>query len=286
MLDSLTLESPAKINLRLEILRKRADGYHDIQTIFQKISLSDEITLKSTSQKGIKVFVDDPSIPSDSKNLAYKAASLLMQDQNLSFGLSIHIKKKIPAGAGLGGGSSNAATTLQGLNRLLKLNLQNDYLQQISRPLGADVPFFLSGFSTAHATGIGEKLKPLNLLIKPWFIIIFPNFSISTKWAYSAYSKYKLLTKNQKNIKVIKFTGDIENIVTLLLNDFESVVIPRYPEINTIKKNLIKAGAAGSLLSGSGSSVFGVFSTRDESDKALSMIPRQTNHKEFIVHCM
>lgn len=285
-MDSLTLHSPAKINLRLEILHKRNDGYHEIQTIFQKISLYDEITLQVSSYKGINLTIDDPSIPADNNNLAYKAASHLCKDQKLFCGISIHIKKKIPLGAGLGGGSSNAATTLMGLNRLLKLNLTDKYLQQLSRSLGADVPFFLSRYGTANATGIGEKIKPLELHPKLWFLVVFPNFSISTKWAYRMFSKNKLLTKNRKKFIQLRFLKDFDYVMSILLNDFERVVFHAYPEIQRIKKNLIEVGAAGSLLSGSGSSVFGVFSTKKETEKALSMLPDQANHRTFIVHSL
>ena len=285
-MDSLTLQSPAKINLRLEILGKRDDGYHEIRTIFQKISFHDDITLKALPQKGIIVTVDDPAIPSDDKNLAYKAALLLMEDQNISAGVAIHIKKKIPSGAGLGGGSSNAATTLEGLNRLYELKLKDKYLQQLSMTLGADVPFFLSETGTALGTGIGEKLKPLNLQTELWFLLIFPNFSISTSVAYSTYSKYNLLTKRKKNIRLQNSIRTFDSVIPLLLNDFESVVIPLYPEIKTIKDNLITAGAAGSLLSGSGSSVFGVFSNKEDIEKALTMLPCQAGHRAFIAHSL
>jgi len=285
-LNSLTLHSPAKINLRLEILGKRNDGYHEIRTIIQKISFYDDVTLKVSTQKGIKVKVDNPAIPADNKNLAYKAAFLLMEDQKISAGVSIHIKKKIPAGAGLGGGSSNAATTLQGLNRIFKLNLKDKYLQQFSMSLGADVPFFLSGSGTALATGIGEKLKPLKLQKKLWFLLILPDFSISTSWAYNTYSRYNILTKRKKNIKIKNSIRTFDGVVSLLLNDFESIVIPLYPEIKTIKNNLIRAGAAGSLLSGSGSSVFGVFSNKEDTKKALTKLPYQAVHKALIVHSL
>ncbi len=284
--DSLTLYSPAKINIRLEILKKRKDGYHEIRTIFQKISLYDEITLKTTSEKGIRVTVNDPSIPVDYNNLAFKAASFLINDQRLATGLSININKKIPAGAGLGGGSSNAGTTLKGLNTLLNLNLSLKYLQKLSLSIGADVPFLLSEFNTAIATGIGEKLKPLTLKTKLWFLVVFPGLNISTRWAYNAFSKYNLLTKRGKNIIVENSVANIENTVSMLVNDFEDIVFSMYPEIKKINNNLMKAGAAGSLLSGSGSSVFGVFSAREDAEKALSGLTLRTSHKAFIVHSL
>jgi len=284
--DRITVTSPAKINLGLEILKKRRDGYHDIKTIFQKISLFDEITLRLSSQRGITISADDPSIPEDSTNLAYRAAALLLHDQNLVSGVSIHIKKNIPAGAGLGGGSSNAASTLLGLNRLMGLQLPADYLQRICLSLGADVPFFISGHGTAAATGIGEILIPLSLTQKLWLVIVFPGFSVSTAWAYAAYGKFNSLTKKKK-INIIKnYILDMQSVKSLLFNDFEAIVIREYPEIKKIKDTLTKAGAVETLLCGSGSSVFGLFACQRDSKKAFAMLPTQARHKTFIAHSL
>ena len=283
-MDNLTLRSPAKINLRLEILKKRDDGYHEIRTILQKISLFDEINLKLSSENTITVTTNNPAIPSGKENLAYKAASLLINDQKLSTGLTINIKKNIPSGAGLGGGSSNAATTLQCINRLLNLNLRDEYLKELSVSLGADVPFFLSGLNTAIATGIGEIIHPLNLSTKLWIIVIFPNLCISTAWAYSSYSKYNLLTKQKKNIILKNSISSVKDASDMLANDFEEVVGPKYPEIKTARNNLLEAGASGVLLSGSGSSVFGIFATWEEAKKASKSLSHQNKHKTFLVH--
>lgn len=285
-MDTVTVYSPAKINLGLEIVGKRADGYHEIQTIFQKVSLYDELTFKILSSSEITVTVDNPAIPSGNANLAYKAAELLLKEQLISTGVSIHIKKRIPAAAGLGGGSSNAAATLLGINSLLQLELSSSYLQQLSIPLGADVPFFLSGYGTAYGSGIGEKLKPVQLHTTLWCILIFPGISISTAWAYTTYSKYNILTKEKKNIKFVNSIEDIDALRYFLFNDFESVVYPVYPEIKAIKDSLVQAGAVGSLLSGSGSSVFGIFSTKHDCDKALALLPVETSRNACIVHSL
>lgn len=286
-MDSLNLYTPAKINLSLEILERRSDGYHEIRTVFQKISLYDEVRLNLSSDKGIRVSTDDPSIPSDRTNLAHKAAAALLKEQKAAAGVSIHIKKKIPAGAGLGGGSSNAAATLKGLNTLLNLNLTDEYLLALSRSIGADVPFFLSGAATALAGGTGEKIRPLKLKFRLWLIVVFPNFGISTAWAYNTYSKYILLTKKKKNIKVVDLNLSYKNVVSALYNDFEQVVIPKYPEIKTLKNNLIEAGATGSLLSGSGSAVFGVFATREDAEQALMRLLKQNEYKKtYIAHSL
>ena len=282
-MDCITVTSPAKINLGLQILKKRPDGYHNIQTIFQKISLYDEITLRLVPQPGISIAVDDPLIPDDTTNLACRAASLLLKDQKIASGISLRIKKKIPAGAGLGGGSSNAAATLQGLNSLMGLQLPDAYLQRLCLSLGADVPFFISGYGTAYASGIGEIITPLKLSATLWFIIVFPGFSVSTAWAYS---KFKSLTKKKKkNIMPISIK-DIQCVLPLLFNDFESIVIAHYPEIKRIKDTLTKFGAVETLLCGSGSSVFGVFASQNACKKAFAMLPSQAKHKAFIAHSL
>jgi len=161
------------------------------------------------------------------------------------------------------------------------LNLSYEYLQELSLCIGADVPFLLSDFGTAIANGIGEKLTPIKLKTVLWLLVVYPNINISTKWAYNSFDKYKLLTKNKKNIKVINYINDIEDVVSLLFNDFEAIVFPRYPEIKTLKKKMEQNGAAGSLMSGSGSSVFGIFSTKEDAEKALC---QHSAHKAFIVH--
>ena len=285
-MNTITLSSPAKINLRLEILGKRPDGYHDIRTIFQKVSLFDEITLTVVPRPGITITVDEPSIPADSSNLAYKAASGFFETRPFSRGLAIHIKKRIPSGAGLGGGSSNAATTLIGLNSLLEAGMPDGQLHNLAVSLGADVPFFMSAASTALGTGIGEKLTPINLHRKLWCILISPDFSISTAWAYTTFSKHNILTNNKKNIIIDDSIFDIKHVVSLLCNDFENTVIPEYPEIEQLKNDLAQAGAAGTLLSGSGSSVFGVFPSHEAASNAMNTLREKAGYTTHIVHSL
>jgi 4-diphosphocytidyl-2-C-methyl-D-erythritol kinase len=284
--DTLHILSPAKINLRLEILKKRPDGYHEIKTIFQKVSLYDDITISRIAQDNISISVDDPSVPSDTSNLAYKAATLLMRDQKIAAGLAITIKKRIPAGAGLGGGSSNAAATLLGLNRLFKLNLPPEHLQQLAVQLGADVPFFISTAGTACACGIGEILTPMQAPKVFWILIVFPNISISTSWAYTTYSQYKLLTKIKNNIIYDNSFEDALSIARNLYNDFESVVYPAHPHIKTLRDGLLESGACGALLSGSGSSVFGIFSSRDSCERAQERLSHMLDYRLFAVHSL
>lgn len=282
-MNALTVLSPAKVNVSLHIIRKRSDGYHDIQTILQKVSLYDEITLQIVPGTRITLTTDDPSIPTDSKNLAYQAAQLLLDRIKCLTGVSIYIKKRIPAGAGLGGGSSNAAATLTGVNALLTGNLSTQDLQQLGVALGADVPFFLCDYATACAEGIGERLCPVTVGVPIWFLIIFPGFSVSTAWAYR---NYNILTKSTKHTIKKKFISDFKCLTSLLINDLEHVVIPQHPEIKRLKERLLESGASGSLMSGSGSSVFGIFPNEVRAQQALSALTVTEQQRAFLVRSL
>ena len=281
-MEKLVIRAPAKVNLHLKIIRKRADGYHEISTIFQKVGLFDELTLQKTAAPGIRLTVDNQTVPSDRTNLVYKAAELIMGHCGADWGVDIKLCKRIPVGAGLGGGSSDAAATLVGLNRLFDLGLSLQNLQKLALKLGADVPFFLTPWPTACATGVGEILQQARLRPKLWFVIVFPGFSISTAWAYTTFSKDIILTNQRKNIILSNSINDLAQVCMLLHNDFEHVVIPRHPEIAAIRLSLIKAGARGALLSGSGSSVFGVFENREGCQKAAEQLLKTINGDIFI----
>jgi 4-diphosphocytidyl-2-C-methyl-D-erythritol kinase len=281
-LNELTVYAPAKINLALKIVRKRADGYHEIQSIMQKVSLYDTLSLKLSPNQGISVTADDPSIPTDSSNLAYRAANLFLKRQKIILGISIHIKKRIPAGAGLGGGSSNAAATLSGLNKLLGCNLTESDLLRLGVEIGADVPFFIYDKHTALAEGIGERLSPVKIHVPLWLVIVFPGFSISTKWVYE---NYRVLTNKRKNIRLFRSIRRFNTVINILINDLESVVTYQYPEIQKIKHALIQAGACGSLMSGSGSSVFGLFPDEQHAQEALTLLSTPAN-RVFIAHSL
>jgi 4-diphosphocytidyl-2-C-methyl-D-erythritol kinase len=281
-LNELTVHAPAKINLALKILRKRADGYHDIQSILQKVSIYDTLSFKRSPHQGITVAADDPSIPTDSRNLAYRAADLLLKQQKITPGISIHIKKRIPAGAGLGGGSSNAAATLAGLNKLLRCNLTEADLLRMGVEIGADVPFFIYNQPSALAEGIGEQLSPVKIHVPLWLVIVFPGFSISTKWVYE---NYRVLTNERKNIRIPRSFKQLNTVLHILSNDLEHVVTQQYPEIQKIKRTLIQTGACGSLMSGSGSSVFGIFPDEHHAQEALTLLSTPAN-RVFIAHSL
>ena len=263
-MNSLTLLSPAKINLRLEVLYKRDDGYHEIRTVMQRIDLCDEMEI-SLSGSELLISSQGEDIPTGEENIAYRAARRLLDEFNFNTGIRIFIKKKIPVAAGLAGGSSNAATRMMGLNRLLKLGLSKERLIEIGKELGADVPFFIFE-KPALATGIGEILQEIELPSPLWVVLVNPGISVSTAWAYKKLNMG--LTWKRNNISMLQPILPVSHLYNLLHNDLETVTIKRYPEIQEIKDELHMNGAVGELMSGSGSTVFGIFPDRNYAEKA------------------
>ena len=273
----LRLESHAKVNLRLEILRKREDGYHDLRSIFQKISLCDTVSVSLTQDKAITVTSDHPDLPCGPRNLAYRAARAMLNEAGRGNGIRIEIEKRIPLGAGLGGGSSNAATTLMALNQLLGAGFSRKELKAIGLTIGADVPFFLMD-GAALVYGIGERLRRIELP-QLWFVLIYPNFEVSTRWAY----EHVVLTKRQIDINLRRFVSSAKDISRILMNDLEEVVSRRYSQIRDMKKVLESAGARGALMTGSGPTVFGVFSTKGEAEEGYRKVRGVVKRKGWLV---
>ncbi len=270
-MSSLSLKSHAKVNLFLEVLWKRDDGYHEIESLMQEISLCDNILLEDRLE-GITILCPNKeiSIPSDHNNLAHKAARLLITKFNIKKGVSITIDKKIPVGAGLGGGSSNAASVLKGLNQLWNIGLKNRQLQELGAEIGSDVPFFING-KTALVKGRGVKIHTWITVPKTWIILAVPNISVSTKWAYGRLDRE--LTKNINSARLptlekLQFKGIVDN----LFNRLEGVVLKEYPIIETVKEKMTACGARGALMSGTGSAVFGIASSKNKAYKIAEKI--------------
>ena len=261
----LKFKTPAKVNLGLHVHGKREDGFHELETIFQMVSLFDDVELELLSS-GIKLECDMPGIPTDDTNLVCKAALLLRKSYQVEGkGVSIRLKKKIPFGAGLGGGSGNAAGVLMGLNRLWDLNIEREKLFTLAAELGSDVPFFLTS-PCALGKGRGERLKVLEPCSKFQVLLVFPGFPIATSWVYQ--NLRLKLTKRPNNISILRKNLSLSDITSLgsqLYNDLESVVIQKFPEVKVVKDELWAWGALGVLLSGSGATVFGIF---DDPEKA------------------
>jgi 4-diphosphocytidyl-2-C-methyl-D-erythritol kinase len=272
----ITLSPPAKINWSLYVLGKRDDGYHNIISLMQCIDLHDTITLLPSSALELHT---DMEIPVE-QNLVFMAALALREAAGTDQGACIHLRKDIPSGAGLGGGSSDAAYALIGLNRLWGLKLRTDTLRRIGASLGSDVPFFFDS-PAALAQGRGEMLFPEHISGSRTLLVIKPGPSIPTAWAYQVLadlrgpeSTISDLTNTEEKLNNIKLIVEVLNngpfslLRSLLHNDFERVVIEKHPVIGEIKERLLAAGASAALLSGSGSAVFGLFEDKESADQA------------------
>jgi len=280
-MSSLSLKSHAKVNLFLEVLWKRDDGYHEIESLIQEISLCDDILLKDRL-RGITILCPNKKIyiPSNHNNLAHKAAKLLMTKFNIKKGVSITIDKKIPVGAGLGGGSSNAASVLKGLNQLWNIGLKNEQLQELGAEIGSDVPFFING-GTALVKGRGVKIHTRFNAPKIWFVLAVPNISVSTKWAYGRLDRK--LTRNINSAKLQESKKlQFKDIVDKLFNRLEGVVLKEYPLIEVVKEKMMACGASGALMSGTGSAIFGIVSSED---KACKIAEKVSNDLKSEVVC-
>jgi len=269
-MNEIHISAYAKINLGLRILSKRADGYHNIESVFQQIDLCDDITITALPGRGVTVHSSDPRVPQNENNICAKAAELLVLRYGIVSGVEISIKKRIPMGAGLGGGSSDAAAVLKGLAHLWKLDIPKNELRSLARQLGADVPFFIKGGS-ALATGIGDELTPIQLATNYHCLLVYPNIEISSTWAYASYNFN--LTKTKKSIKlphIFSNDWDIFKLKGTVGNDFEGVVFQKFPELSDIKTTLYQVGAFFACMSGSGSTVFGLFDSEEKTQEVRS----------------
>ena len=271
-MSHLVLKSHAKVNIGLQIRNQRPDGYHNIHTIFQELDFHDTIRLeKRDSNCQFSSNVD--WLAKDDSNLCVMAWQKMVDVFGLG-GVSIELEKRIPAGGGLGGGSSNAATILKGLRKLYELDVSDDELETIGIDLGADVPFFIKG-KTQIGDGIGEILKPIKTVINGCYLLVVPDLHIDTKWAYGEFKN--ILDRPNE---IVNFLGFIRKEIIpfeLFENDFEAIVVPAYPEIGQIKNSLRAHGARFASLSGSGSTVFGVFDEDADAKSAESHFSSRYN---------
>jgi 4-diphosphocytidyl-2-C-methyl-D-erythritol kinase len=250
----LSLKAHAKINLTLEVLGKRPDGYHEVAMIMQSVSLHDTVTL-SLRDTGIVLTCDSPELPCDTGNLAFRAADLLQREYGVTRGVRIELTKRIPLAAGLAGGSTDAAAVLKGLNRLWQLALPLTELEKLAARLGSDVPFCLQG-GTSLATGRGEILTALPDFAGRGVVLANPPLQVSTAWVYGNFQGENLPRLDLSWLRQWFGQQDFPAVAAALFNDLESVTIPAYPQIAALKEQLLQAGAAGVLMSGSGPTVF------------------------------
>jgi len=263
----------AKINLCLHVLGRRMDGYHELAMAMQQVSLFDIVDIRIGGQPGIRVRCAGVSLPPTEENIAAKAARLLLREAQIETGVDIKISKRIPVAAGLGGGSSDAATVLMGLNELLDLDLAAERLRELGGQLGSDVPFFILQ-CPAWATGTGTVLQELPDLPKVSYVLVNPGVAVSTGEVYQSLR----LTKGGDLASIPRFSARTpDELRQGLHNDLEGVVLPRCPVISEIKERLLAAGAMGALMSGSGATVFGVFEDTQKAAEAAVLVKAGTS---------
>ncbi len=274
---SIRIQSPAKINLFLQVIGKRPDHYHELRTLMCPISLYDTITLTLGGKKIVAV-CSHPDVPEDDTNLAHRAAAVFLASTGSSRGVRVYIEKRIPVAAGLGGGSSNAAWVLMALNRLFGEPFDPDRLMKMGCDIGADVPFFIFN-RPALATGIGEKLMGMTGLKPYGVVLVYPGFKISTADVYKNFTLR--LTNREKIFKNSSFINKVFDATCHVHNDLETVTASRFPEIDAIKSLLVRLGAMGAAMSGSGPTVFGLYTNRGVAQDACTKV--HADHPEWQV---
>ena len=270
------LKAYAKINLSLDIVGKRDDGYHLLKMIMQSVELHDEVIL-TERKSGISLSCDKSYVPVDERNIAYKAAKLIMEATGLRSGIHIHINKNIPVAAGLAGGSTDAAAVLKGMNAMFSLGLSHEELKALGLKLGADVPYCLEG-GTALCEGVGERITKLKSFGGHVVILVKPPFGVSTKDAYGAFNleKIKRHVETEKLIDSLA-KDDLNGVHYYSRNLLENVVIQSYPVIKSIKQRVVKTGARVTLMSGSGPTVYGIYENKETAVRALDELRKNGN---------
>lgn len=252
------LKAYAKINLSIDVIDEREDGYHEVSMIMQSIELHDILKFKK-SDRGIRIYCSSPYVPCDKRNIVFKALELVRKKYNISSGMEIQIEKRIPVAAGLGGGSSDAASAIIAANKIWNLELSNAEMMDLGGMVGADVPFCIKG-GTALARGIGEKITELPSIGRIYIVLAKPPVSVSTREIYNSLKMDEIVIRpdTQKLVKSIN-DRNIKYVADNMINVLESVTIKKYPVIDEIKSIMVNFGALGSMMSGSGPTVFGIF---------------------------
>lgn len=266
--NDISLKALAKINLGLDVVRRREDGYHEVRMIMQTIHLYDRLDIKRTKESGIQIQTNLSFLPVNENNLIYKAAKLLMDEFSITDGVSVKLDKRIPVAAGMAGGSTDAAAMLIGVNRLFSLGLTKRELMERGVQIGADVPYCIMR-GTALAEGIGEELSPLPPMVKCLVLIAKPSISVSTKFVYQNLKLDDTTIHPDIDLLIDDIKAkNLHDIAAHMGNVLETVTIPNYPVIDEIKKHMFSNGAVGAMMSGSGPTVFGLFDDEDTAKKA------------------
>ena len=282
-MNQMRLKALAKINLGLDVLRRKEDGYHEVKMIMQTIHLHDQIHIRKIEEDEIKIRTNLYYLPNNENNLAYRAAKLLKDEFNLPGGVSIHLKKVIPVAAGMAGGSSDAAAVLFGINKMYGLKLSMQELMDRGVKLGADVPYCIMR-GTALAEGIGEKLTKLPAMPKCHILIAKPPINVSTKFVYENLHANDMKPEDHPDVDIqieaLK-EGNLEKLVANMGNVLERVTVPEYPVINDIKQIMVENGALGAMMSGSGPTVFGIFTDYTKAKEAYQKIQKSGLSKQI-----
>ena len=268
-MKKIKLDAYGKINLGLDVLGKRDDGYHDLDMVMQSVNLADKIIIQKNKTGEITVKSNTGKIPNDESNLAYKAAKLLIDEFEIEKGVDIEIEKNIPISGGMAGGSTDCAAVLKGMNKLFKLKLSEEELMERGVKLGADVPFCIMG-KTARAEGIGEVLTPIKNKLKGYIVLAKPPISVSTGFVYGRIDEVEVKNKpdTEAMIEAIK-KNDLKGLADSICNVLEEVTIPDYPIVQEIKDKMLNNGALNAMMTGSGPTVFGLF---DDKKKAVAAV--------------
>ena len=283
MKDRIQLKALAKINLGLDVLRRREDGYHEVKMIMQTISLHDDLEIRRIKTPEIQVKTNLYYLPTNENNLVYKAAKLLMDEFGIKEGVAIQLKKRIPVAAGMAGGSTDAAATLKGMNRLFDLGCTLKDLMELGVKIGADVPYCVMG-GTALAEGIGEKLTPLAPAPDCYVLVAKPDINVSTKYVYEHLDAQEIVKHPDIDGMVEAIAEEsLQGILDRMENVLETVTVSAYPVIQTIKDRMKELGAINSLMSGSGPTVFGIFVEKDMARRAYDKLEEEQLAKQIFL---
>lgn len=284
---SLRVLTPAKVNLILRVLERRPDGFHAIWSLMHTVGLDDELalTIRPDTTSRIALRCDHVALAADQSNLVYRAAQLVLARSDRAVDLSITLTKRIPLGAGLGGGSSDAAATILGLTRLLGSNWSVEQMAELGQQLGSDVPFFFMG-PAACVTGRGEQVRPIQMTGTRWIVLVNPGFPVETKWAYQRLSATRAgvrpLSPELQQLGS-RTVVDWSEIIPLVENDFEAPVFAQHPVLVQIKHQLLSQGAEAALLSGSGATMFGIFPGQADAERAAALFASDPKMKAYAV---
>lgn len=280
-MKELKLNAYAKVNLSLDVLGRRPDGYHEVETVLHTLELHDTVVLRE-SEGGIRVMCDHRRVPSDEQNLVFRTAQLLRDAAGSLRGVEIEIRKRIPPASGLGGGSSDAAVTLLGLAQMWKLRLDHSQLLELAGQVGSDVPFFLVG-GAALATGRGERLRYLPTLPTTWVVVVCPDVEVSTAWAYAHldFTRGSRRPDTQRLVEALR-AEEVAAVARELCNVFEPLIFAHHPQVAVLKRRLLELGALGASMTGTGPAVYGLFAGEAEARKAAESLQEAHEAQVFL----